>query len=155
MYSGEQTGYPCYRKLGGPHGRSGRVRKSSLLRGFDPLTSQPVAIRYTGPQFPVINNPFVRLHEDFDALKNENSSFLKASLVNRPLVSTIEHGWGEFPVKCFFSHRWGYEPSRAKCSTIVSRMSVLVRILSTLVRKLGCTTPERLSSPSCGCPFMA
>ena len=72
-YSGKETGYPCYRKLGGPHGRSGRVRKTSLLLGFDPLTARHVDIRYTGPQFPVINNPFVPLHVDFDALKNENS----------------------------------------------------------------------------------
>jgi hypothetical protein len=48
------------------------VRKSAFLLGFDPLTTQPVAIRYTGPQFPVINNPFVPLYVDFDALKNEN-----------------------------------------------------------------------------------
>ena len=39
--------YPLYRRLGGPQGRSGRVRKISLLPGFDPRTVQPVASRYT------------------------------------------------------------------------------------------------------------
>ena len=35
-----------YRKLGGPRGRSGQVRKVSPPRGFDPRTVQPVASRY-------------------------------------------------------------------------------------------------------------
>ena len=42
-----KTRYPLYRRLGGPHGRSGRVRKISSLPGFDPRTDQPVASRYT------------------------------------------------------------------------------------------------------------
>jgi len=63
-----------------PRSRSGRVRKTSLLLGFDPLTAQPIAIRYTGPQFPVIDNPLVPLHVDFDAWKNENSLSSKPHL---------------------------------------------------------------------------
>ena len=39
--------YPLYRRLGGPQGRSGGVRKISPQPGFDPRTFQPVAIRYT------------------------------------------------------------------------------------------------------------
>ena len=42
-----KTLYPLYRKLGGPHGRSGRVRKISPLPGFDPQTVHSVASRYT------------------------------------------------------------------------------------------------------------
>ena len=42
-----KTRYPLYRRLGGPQGRSGRVREISPLRGFDPRTVQPVASRYT------------------------------------------------------------------------------------------------------------
>ena len=38
---------PFYRRLGGPQGRSGQVRKISSLPGFDPRTVQPVASRYT------------------------------------------------------------------------------------------------------------
>ena len=36
-----------YRRLGGPHSRSGRVRKISPPPGFYPRTVQPVASRYT------------------------------------------------------------------------------------------------------------
>jgi hypothetical protein len=36
-----------YRRLGGPQGRSERLRKISPPPGFDPRTVQPVASRYT------------------------------------------------------------------------------------------------------------
>jgi hypothetical protein len=39
--------YPLYRRLGGPQGRSGQVRKISSPPGFDPRTVQPVSSRYT------------------------------------------------------------------------------------------------------------
>ena len=42
-----KTQYPLYRRLAGPQGRSGQVRKISPPRGFDPRTVQPVASRYT------------------------------------------------------------------------------------------------------------
>ena len=42
-----KTRYPLYRKLGGPQGRSGRVRKISPPPGIDPRTVQTVASRYT------------------------------------------------------------------------------------------------------------
>ena len=42
-----KTRYPLYRRLGGPKGRSGRVRKISPPLWFDPRTVQPVASRYT------------------------------------------------------------------------------------------------------------
>jgi len=42
-----KTRYPLYRMLGGPHGRSGQMRKISPPPGFDPRTVQPVASRYT------------------------------------------------------------------------------------------------------------
>jgi hypothetical protein len=41
-----KTRYPLYRRLGGPQGRSGRVRKISPPPGFDPQTVQPVVSRY-------------------------------------------------------------------------------------------------------------
>jgi hypothetical protein len=40
------TRYPFYRRVGGPQGRSGRVRKISPPPGFDTRTVQPVASRY-------------------------------------------------------------------------------------------------------------
>jgi hypothetical protein len=42
-----KTRYPLYRRLGGPQGRPGRVRKISPPPEFDPQTVQPVASRYT------------------------------------------------------------------------------------------------------------
>jgi hypothetical protein len=45
-----KTRYPLYRRLGGPQGRSGRVRKISPPSGFDPRTVQPTASCYTGPR---------------------------------------------------------------------------------------------------------
>ena len=41
-----KTRYPLYKRLGGPQGRSGRVRKISPPPGFDLRTVQPVASRY-------------------------------------------------------------------------------------------------------------
>jgi hypothetical protein len=42
-----KTRFPSYRRLGGPQGRSGQVGKISPPPGFDPLTAQSVASRYT------------------------------------------------------------------------------------------------------------
>ena len=42
-----ETEYQLYRRLGGPQGRSGRLRKISPIPGFDPSTIQPVASRCT------------------------------------------------------------------------------------------------------------
>jgi len=42
-----KTRYPLYRRLGGPQGRSGHVRKISPPPGFHSRTVQPVASRYT------------------------------------------------------------------------------------------------------------
>jgi hypothetical protein len=46
LYPGK-TRYPLYRRLGGPQGRPGRVRKISPPPGFDPLTVQPVVSNST------------------------------------------------------------------------------------------------------------
>jgi hypothetical protein len=54
---GKESRYPFDRRLGGPLGRSGRVRKISPSPVLHPRTSQPIASRYThypGPQFPTI-----------------------------------------------------------------------------------------------------
>jgi hypothetical protein len=44
-----KTRYALYGRLGGPQGRSGRVRKISSPPGFDP---QPAASCYTGYAIP-------------------------------------------------------------------------------------------------------
>jgi len=41
------TRYPLYMRLSGPHGRSGRVWKTSPQPGVDPRIVQLVASRYT------------------------------------------------------------------------------------------------------------
>jgi len=38
---------PIYRRMGGPQGRSGQVRKISPIPGFDPRIVQRLASRYT------------------------------------------------------------------------------------------------------------
>jgi hypothetical protein len=50
---GKETRYPLYRKLGGPQGRSGRVRKISSTT--DPRTFQLVASPYTDWAIPTHN----------------------------------------------------------------------------------------------------
>ena len=47
-----KTRYPLYRRLGGPQGRSGRVRKISPPPAFDLRTVQPVASRYSDWAIP-------------------------------------------------------------------------------------------------------
>jgi hypothetical protein len=49
---GKETRYPFYSRLGGPQGRSGRLRKISPPPGFDPPTVQPVASHYTDWAIP-------------------------------------------------------------------------------------------------------
>ena len=50
LYPRGKNRYPLYmyRRMGGPQGRSGRVRKISPPPGFDPRTVQPVAINTAG-----------------------------------------------------------------------------------------------------------
>jgi len=48
-----KTRYPLYRRLGGPQGRAGRVRKNlAPSPGFDSRTFHPVASRYTVRAIP-------------------------------------------------------------------------------------------------------
>jgi hypothetical protein len=47
-----KTRQPLCRSLGGPQGRSGRVRKITIPPGFDPRTVQSVASRYTDWAIP-------------------------------------------------------------------------------------------------------
>jgi len=42
-----KTRHPLHRRLGGPQGRSGQVRKCSPPPGLDLRTPQPVVSRYT------------------------------------------------------------------------------------------------------------
>jgi hypothetical protein len=60
---GKETRYPLYRRLGGPQGRSERLRKISPPPGFDPRTVLPVASRYAIPA-----------HYCTDTLLNKNTN---------------------------------------------------------------------------------
>jgi len=53
---GKETRYPLHRRMGGPHGRSGRVWKISPTSGFDPRIVQPVASLCTGYAIPAHNS---------------------------------------------------------------------------------------------------
>jgi hypothetical protein len=48
----EKAQYPLYRRLGGPQGWSGRLRKILPQPGIDPRNVQPVASRYTDWAIP-------------------------------------------------------------------------------------------------------
>jgi hypothetical protein len=52
-----ETRYPLYRRLGGPQGRSGRMRKISPPPGFDTRTVHSVASRYTDSAIPAHKKP--------------------------------------------------------------------------------------------------
>jgi hypothetical protein len=67
-----KTRYPLNRRLGGPQGRSGQVRKISPPPGFDPRTVQPVASRYTD----WANRP----------VKKMQQSIFKTKLVHREIT---------------------------------------------------------------------
>ena len=54
LYLPGKTRCPLYRRLGGPQGRSGRIRNISPPPGFDPRTVQPVESRYTDCTIPAI-----------------------------------------------------------------------------------------------------
>ena len=47
-----KTWYLLYRRLGGPQGLSGQVRKISPPPGFDTRTVQPIASQYTDYAIP-------------------------------------------------------------------------------------------------------
>jgi len=52
--------YPLYRRLGGPQGRSGQVRKISPPPGFNPRTVHLVASHYTDYTTPPFENRMLR-----------------------------------------------------------------------------------------------
>jgi hypothetical protein len=59
--SGKDKRYPLYRRVGGPQGRSGRVRKiPPPPPGFDPWTVQPVASIYADYAIPANRGCWIR-----------------------------------------------------------------------------------------------
>ena len=63
-----KTRYPLYWRLGGPQGCSGRVRKISPPKGFDPRTVQPVASRYTDWAIPAHTHVVYRVQLNYQIM---------------------------------------------------------------------------------------
>jgi hypothetical protein len=84
-----KTRYPFYRRLGGPQGRYGRVRKISRPSGFDHQTVQALASRNTDWDIS-------GLHSNLQA--SEKSDFFTSDVIqdshkmsyNQPLPSEIK-----------------------------------------------------------------
>ena len=57
-----KTRYPLYRRLGGPQGRSGLVRKIFTPPGLDPRTVQPAASRYTDWAIPPPSHTYICMY---------------------------------------------------------------------------------------------
>jgi hypothetical protein len=74
-----KTRYPLYRRLGGPQGRSGRVRKISPPPGFEPRAVQPVASRYPDRGIPTNPRSYVLSYLLY-IFRRENIRNLKISL---------------------------------------------------------------------------
>ena len=76
-----ETRYPLYRRLRGPQGRSGRIRKISLSPGFDLRTIQPVTSCSTDYATPT-------------NIESDRIVILKWSLRKRPLVTWVNGFYG-------------------------------------------------------------
>ena len=90
-----KTRYPLYRRLGGPQGRSGRVRKISSPPGFDPRTVQPVASRYTNWAIPA---PI-----DKDLIKDRRCDNVLSGQASRTLRTLVE--WSVKKLGRFVYHK--------------------------------------------------
>ena len=64
LVPGVETPYPLYRRLGEPHGRSVRVRKTSLTPVFESRTVQPVASRQPTAFFEYACSELQNLQQD-------------------------------------------------------------------------------------------
>jgi hypothetical protein len=86
-----KTRYPLYRRLVGPHGRSGRVLKISPPPGFDSRTNRPVASRYTDWAIAAYN---------FNDLKRINEC--EPLLLSQIVIHTIYHklSYTQFITNC-------------------------------------------------------
>jgi hypothetical protein len=91
-----KTRYPLYRRLGGPQGRSGQVRKISPPLGFDPWTVHPVAGRYTD----YATWPVLKSCEANELLSHQQGSFLS------PWCFLLVSAW--FPTFVSLLRSWIY-----------------------------------------------
>jgi len=102
-----KTWYPLYRRLGGPQGRSERVRKISSPPGFDPRTVQPVASRYTNCAIPALQ-----------------SSSQTSSLLSTTVHYTSNWPWYKLPVRFKIHKHRGDDKSLASPGRKQANVSV-------------------------------
>ena len=79
------TRYPLYRRLGGPQGLSGRVRKISPTPGLDPRTVQLVANRYIDYAIPD-HNLLMKINANRDYWRMSETETTGISVHNTKLV---------------------------------------------------------------------
>jgi hypothetical protein len=83
----EETQYPLYRRLGGPQGWSGQVRKISPPSGFNPLTFQPIQrvtilTELSWPTYKEMNAVNCDIHtKQVNTLCGQNAEFLALRLL--------------------------------------------------------------------------
>jgi hypothetical protein len=92
----EMTRYPLYRRLGGPQGRSWRVRKISPPQGFDPWTVQPVASRYTDWAIQTLSYQTVQGRGVWTHNPPSTAAFLIFIDVNKQPLNWNELNWIEY-----------------------------------------------------------
>ena len=103
---GKESPCPLYRRLGGPQGRSGRVRKISHPPGFDLRTVQPVTSRYTDYAIPTHGTYFY--HCKFHVTIFRFKSYLTfhmfcLSAVQKVLIHASLNA-GKAQLQCFFPY---------------------------------------------------
>ena len=145
-----KTRYPLYRRLGGPQGRSGRVRKISPPPGFDPRTVQPVASRYTDWAIPVAT-----ILPWYSVCCLESGFPLRKDLKSAPVSSTNGTGFKESTWNGdALEEGWRWTQAQ-KCRKFLSRLSLLrcglsciLKNIAALINQLQWTLPCPLAPPS-------
>ena len=120
-----KTRYPLYRRLGGPQGRSGRVRKISPPPEFDPRTIQPVASHYTDWAIPAADYVAVNINSFFFSLNSlyihgywlANCSYFEGKSFNFDwVVSYTNYAISQFSSFCFGEN----QGNNVKPATVIS-----------------------------------
>jgi hypothetical protein len=89
LYPRDRPGTHCIRRLEGPQGRSGQVRKISRPPEFDPRTVQPVVSRYTDRAIPAHCSP-VHRYQIFPETCSPHPQFKKAETKAAGTFATTE-----------------------------------------------------------------
>jgi hypothetical protein len=111
---------PLYRRLGGPHGRTGRVEKILPPPGYEPQVVEPVACRYTDltiPTIPAYRSPKYNCSNKRIRRKTQSShqqttcstlSFLHLRPANQPISTVVAHRGGTSLLYKFLDKHIGF-----------------------------------------------